>query len=76
LAFRFLSLPQHVRARRVAGIAEVVETGILKSCKGQPERRKAQGRPGRGRDGRAGKRAMTDEHDIVPEVRDRSGACT
>ena len=73
---RFLSLPQHVRAGVLAGIVEADETGILKSFKGQPEQRKALGRPARGRGGRAGKRGLTDEHDIVLVVRDRSGACT
>jgi transposase-like protein len=46
---RFLSLPQHVRAGQLAGIVEADETGILKSCKGQPGQRKALGRPARGR---------------------------
>jgi len=73
---RFLSLPQHVRAGQLAGIVEADETGILKSCKGQPGQRKALGRPARGRGGRASKRGLSDEHDIVLVVRDRSGACT
>jgi transposase-like protein len=73
---RFLSLPQHVRAGQLAGIVEADETGILKSCKGQPAQRKALGRPARGRGGRASKRGLSDEHDIVLVVRDRSGACT
>ena len=58
------------------GIVEADETCILKSCKGQPARRKARGRPPRARGGRAAKRGMSDEQDIVLVVRDRSGACT
>lgn len=73
---RFLSLPQHVRAGRLEGIVEADEAGILKSCKGQPARRNASCRPARGRGGRACKRGLSDEHDIVLVVRDRWGACT
>lgn len=72
---RFLALPHHVRAGQFDGIVEADETCILKSCKGQPTRRKALGRPARARGGRASKRGMSDEHDIVLVVRDRSGAC-
>jgi transposase-like protein len=73
---RFLALPHHVRAGRFDGIVEADETCILKSCKGQPARRMALGRAPRERGGRASKRGMSDEHDIVLVVRDRSGACT
>jgi len=73
---RFLALPHLVRAGRFDGIVEADETCILKSCKGQPARRKALGRPPRARGGRAAKRGMSDEQDIVLVVRDRSGACT
>lgn len=73
---RFLALPQHVKSARVQGIVEADETCFLKSCKGQPAGRRELARPPRARGGRATKRGMSDEHDVVLVVRDRSGACT
>ena len=74
---RFLALPHHVKAGQLDGIVEADETCILKSCKGQPERRRCElGRKPRGRGGRATIRGMSVEHDVVLVVRDRSGACT
>lgn len=73
---RFLALPQHVKSSRVQGIVEADETCILKSCKGQPTGRRQLVRAPRARGGRATKRGMSDEHDVVLVVRDRSGACT
>ena len=73
---RFLALPQHVKAARVEGIVEAYETCLLKSFKGQRARRGELGRPPRARGGRATQRGMSEEHDMVLVVRDRSGACT
>lgn len=73
---RFLALPHHVKAGHLGGIVEADETCILKSCKGQPERRRKSSRKPRGRGGRATIRGMSQEHDVVLVVRDRSGACT
>jgi hypothetical protein len=73
---RFLALPQHVNAARVAGIVEADETCLLKSFKGQRRARLAGGRTPRARGGRATKRGMSSAQDVVLVVRDRSGACT
>jgi transposase-like protein len=73
---RFLALPQHVKAARLHGIVEADETCRLKSCKGQRARRRELDRPPRARGGRATKRGMSNEQDVVLVVRDRSGACT
>ena len=73
---RFLALPHLVKAGRLDGIVEADETCWLKSCKGQRGRRLKLGRPARARAGRAAKRGMSSEHDVVLVVRDRSGACT
>lgn len=73
---RFLALPQHVKAARVDGIVEADETCWLKSFKGQRQVRLAAGRPPRARGGRATKRGMSNEQDVVLVVRDRCGACT
>lgn len=73
---RFLALPHHVKAGRLDGIVEADETCFLKSCKGQPGRRKALKRQARARGGRAAKRGMSSEHDVVLVARDRSGGCT
>ena len=73
---RFLALPHHVKAGQLDGIVEADETCILKSCKGQPGWRCELGRKPRGRGGRATIRGMSKEHDVVRDVRDRSGACT
>jgi hypothetical protein len=72
---RLLALPHHVKAGRLEGIVEADETSILKSCKGQPQRRRQSCREPRGRGGRARIRGMSVEHDIVLVVRDRSGQC-
>jgi transposase-like protein len=73
---RFLALPHLVKAGQLDGIVEADETCLLKSCKGQRGERRKSGRPARARGGRASKRGMSSEHDIVLVVRDRSGACT
>jgi len=73
---RFLVLPHLIKTSRLDGIVEADETCFLKSCKGQPARRKASKRPARVRGGRASKRGMSAEHDFVLVVRDRSGGCT
>jgi transposase-like protein len=73
---RFLALPQYVKSAHVQGIVEADETCILKSCKGQPAGRRELAHAPRARGGRATKRGMSDEHDVVLVVRDRSGACT
>ena len=73
---RFLALPHLIRASQLDGIVEADETCLLKSCKGQRGARHELGRPARARGGRASKRGMSSEHDIVLVVRDRSGACT
>jgi transposase-like protein len=72
---RFLALPHQVKASHFDGIVEADETCFLKSCKGQRAQRRKTGRPPRHRASRATQRGMSDEHDIVPVVRDRSGAC-
>lgn len=73
---RFLSLPQGIKARALSGIVEADETCVLKSCKGQPLARGQLARVARRRGGRASRRGMSIEHDIVLVVRDRSGATT
>lgn len=73
---RFLALPHHVKASQLGGIVEADETCMLKSCKGQPQPRRDLRRKPRSRGGRATIRGMSQEHDIVLVVRDRSGACT
>lgn len=73
---RFLSLPQGIKARALSGIIEADETCVLKSCKGQPLARGHLARVARRRGGRASRRGMSIEHDIVLVVRDRSGATT
>ena len=73
---RFLALPHHVKAGHLDGIVEADETCMLKSCKGPHQRRRDLRRKPRGRGGRATIRGMSEEHDIVLVVRDRSGACT
>ena len=72
---RFLALPRHVQAGRLSGIVEADETCVLKSCKGQRRRRQHQARLPRRRGGRATRRGMSEEHDIVLVVHDRAGAC-
>lgn len=72
---RFLALPHHVKSGSFSGIVEADETCILKSCKGQRRRLLEQARKARSRGGRATRRGMSSEHDIVLVVRDRSGAC-
>jgi transposase-like protein/uncharacterized protein (DUF433 family) len=71
---RFLALPQAIKATSLSGIAEADETCVLKSCKGQPNRLREIGREPRRRGGRATRRGMSIEHDVVLVVRDRSGA--
>lgn len=73
---RFLALPHLIKAGQLDGIVEADETCLLKSCKGQRGVRRELGRPARARGGRASKRGMSSEQDIVLVVRDRSGACT
>jgi transposase-like protein len=73
---RFLDLPQAIKATSLNGIAEADETCILKSCKGQRTRLRKAGRQARHRGGRATRRGMSVEHDVVLVVRDRSGATT
>ena len=73
---RFLALPHLVKAGHLGGIVEADETCMLKSCKGQRGARRKSGRPARARGGRASKRGMSSEHDVVLVVRDRSGTCT
>jgi transposase-like protein len=73
---RFLGLPHQGKAGRLNGIVEADETCFLKSCKGQPARRRALKRPPRARGGRASKRGMSREYDVVLVARDRSGGCT
>lgn len=73
---RFLALPQHAKAAHLSGIVEADETCLLKSCKGQRQKRRQQARVPRRRGGRARQRGMSSEQDIVLVVRDRSGVCT
>lgn len=73
---RFLALPQAVKATSLSGIAEADETCMLKSCKGQRTRLREAGRKARHRGGRATRRGMSVEHDVVLVVRDRTGATT
>lgn len=73
---RFLALPQAIKATSLDGIAEADETCMLKSRKGQRARRQESSRKARRRGGRATRRGMSVEHDVVLVVRDRSGATT
>lgn len=73
---RFLALPHHIKAGRFSGIVEADESCLLKSCKGRRHELREQARKARRRGGRATRRGMSVEHDIVLVVRDRSGACT
>lgn len=73
---RFLALPHHVKAGRLEGIVEADETCILKSCKGQPERRRQLRRRPRRRGGHSKIRGMSEDQDVVLVARDRSGAGT
>ena len=73
---RFLALPHHVRSGAFGGIVEADETCWLKSYKGQRGRPHGEARKARRRGGRASRRGMSAEHDIVLVLRDRSGACT
>lgn len=73
---RFLALPQAIKPTSVRGIAEADETSILKSCKGQRAQLQTADRKARRRGGRATRRGMSVEHDVVLVVRDRSGATT
>jgi transposase-like protein len=71
---RCLALPQAIKAASLDGIAEADETCMLKSCKGQRARLRKTGRKARRRGGRATRRGISVEHDVVLVVRDRSGA--
>lgn len=73
---RFLALPQAIKATSMDGIAEADETCMLKSCKGQRAQLRKTARKARRRGGRATRRGMSVEHDVVLVVRDRSGATT
>lgn len=73
---RFLALPQAIKATSLGGIAEADETCVLKSCKGQRTLRRQANRKARRRGGRASRRGMSREHDVVLVVCDRSGATT
>lgn len=68
---RFLALPAERRAEGLAGIVEADETYVLRSCKGQPKRRREQGRAPRKRGGKASTRGMSHEHVPILVVRDR-----
>jgi transposase-like protein len=73
---RFLALPRAIKAGELGGIVEADETCWLKSCKGQRQRVRQEHRKGRRRGGRASRRGMSGEQDVVLVVRDRSGATT
>ncbi len=73
---RFLALPHHLKSGHLSGIVEADETCMLKSCKGQPGRRRQLRRKPRGRGGCATIRGVSEQHDVVLVVRDRSGAGT
>lgn len=73
---RFLTLPQTIKPASLDGIAEADETCILKSCKGQRTQLRTAARKARRRGGRATRRGMSVEHDVVLVVRDRSGSTT
>lgn len=72
---RFLALPRHVQSKHLSGIVEADETCILKSCKGQAKKREHEARKPRRRGGRATRRGMSEEHDIVLVAHDRAGGC-
>ena len=71
---RFLALPQAVKATSLSRIAEADETCVLKACKGRQTLLRKAHRKTRRRGGRATRRGMSVEHDVVLVVRDRSGA--
>lgn len=73
---RFLKLPQAIKARSLAGIAEADETCVLKSCKGQRVQLSKIGREARHRGGRATRRGLSCEQAVILVARDRSGATT
>ena len=60
----------------MSGIAEADETCVLKSCNGQQTLLRKAHHKARRRGGRATRRGMSIEHDVVLAVRDRSGATT
>lgn len=73
---RFLALPQAIKPTSLGGIVEADETSIFKSCKGQRTQRQTADRKARHRGGRATRRGMSVEHDVVLVIRDRSGSTT
>lgn len=56
---RFLTLPREVKAQQLAGVAEVDETYVLRSCKGQRRRLRAEQTRKPRRGGRAAKRGLS-----------------
>jgi transposase-like protein len=70
---RFLQEPT-ATLQALCGIAEADETLVLRSAKGQPDVRKAWGRPARRRGGKARHRGRSPENVSVFVARDRSGA--
>jgi transposase-like protein len=74
---RFLALPRSVKPALLCGVAEIDETYVLESFKGQKLRRqKLAGRAPRKRGGHAAKRGLSKEQIPVLVARDRSGATT
>jgi hypothetical protein len=69
----FLAVPAEGRPERLSGIAEADETFYLRSAKGQPRVRAAQGRLPRKRGGKAVKRGRSREQVCVLVARDRAG---
>jgi transposase-like protein len=74
---RFLALPRSVKPALLCGVAEIDETYVLESFKGQKvKRQKLAGRAPRKRGGHAAKRGLSKEQISVLVARDRSGATT
>jgi transposase-like protein len=69
---RFLSVPRGVKPAVLAGVAEIDETYVLESFKGQ----KVVGRVARKRGGSAAKRGLSREQIPILVARDRSGTTT
>lgn len=74
---RFLALPRGLNPAVLRGVAEIDETYVLESFKGQKlKRQKLAGRAPRKRGGHAAKRGLSKEQIPVLVARDRSGATT
>jgi transposase-like protein len=69
---RFLAVPRSVKPNALAGVAEIDETYVLESFKGQ----RVVGRKARKRGGSAAKRGLSREQIPVLVARDRSGTTT